>query len=96
MDMRENMARTKEMLLAEWRQGLHELGAALYGPGTAAQSPEYGMPNTKMAIEVAEGQRAEDAAPDKDDPRSILGERLARAEQARDVREPEPPQLDKE
>ena len=93
--MRENMARTKEMLLAEWRQGLHELGAALYGPGTAAQAPEYGMPNTKMAIEVAEGQRAEDAAPDKE-PRSILGERLARAEQAREDRGHEPPQMERE
>jgi hypothetical protein len=93
--MRENMARTKEMLLAEWRQGLHELGAALYGPGTAAQSPEYGMPNTKMAIEVAEGQRSGETANDNN-PRSILGERLARAQQARDDRGHEPPQLDRE
>lgn len=95
MDFRENMARTKEMLLSMWRQGVHELGAALYGPGTAAQAPEYGMPHTKMAIEVAEGQRTEEPANDNN-PRSILGERLAKAEQARDDRGHEPPQLDRE
>ncbi len=86
MNLQENWARTKEMALALWRQGVHELGAAFYGTGTAAQSPEYGMPHTKMAIEVAEGQRGEDRGPAQESP-SILGERLKQAEEARDVRE---------
>ncbi len=95
MDFRENMARTKETLLAEFRQGVRELGAALYGPGTAAQPPEYGMPHTKMAIEVAEGQRTDGPAPGEE-PRSILGERLAQTEHGRDGREPGSPEPEKE
>jgi hypothetical protein len=49
-----------------------------------------------MAIEVADGQQPKDADHAKDDPRSILGERLAKAEQARDDRGHEPPQMERD
>ncbi len=95
MTFRENMARTKEMMLSLWRQGVHEIGAAFFGPGTVAQAPEYGMPHTKMAIEVADAQRTDGPEAAKEHG-SILGDRIARAEQARDVREPEPPSIERE
>ncbi|MCQ3922073.1 MAG: hypothetical protein DPW13_14095 [Planctomycetes bacterium] len=52
------------MLAAYWRHGLHELGAVLYGPGTAAQHPEVGMFATRPIGLVTEGLR-----PDKEKPK---------------------------
>jgi hypothetical protein len=60
MNFRENMSRSLEVLSAYWRQGLRELGAALYQAGTAAQHPEYGMAGTKTPGEVADGVRAKE------------------------------------
>ncbi|MFO0858346.1 MAG: hypothetical protein U0640_13440 [Phycisphaerales bacterium] len=57
MNFRENMSRSKEVLGAYFRQGLHELGAVLYGPGTIAQHAEYGMAGTRTPGEVADGLR---------------------------------------
>lgn len=68
MNLRENMSRSKEVLGAYFRQGLHELGSALYGPGTAAQNPEYGMLGTKPPSMVVEGLKGEhDAVPSRND-----------------------------
>jgi len=91
MDLRENLSRSKEVLGAYVRQGLHELGAAFYGPGTVAQHPEYGMAGTKPPSMVVEGLKGEvsqepvrdDAAP------SQLDSYLSKA-QERDVPESEP------
>ncbi len=55
MKMSENNARSKEVLNAMGRQGLKELGAALYPAGTVAQHPEYGMIGTRTPGEVADG-----------------------------------------
>lgn len=57
MNFKENWSRTKEILGAYWRQGLHELGNAFYGSGTAAQHSEYGMIGTRTPGEVADGLR---------------------------------------
>lgn len=62
MNIKENLIRSKEVLAAYWRQGLHELGAAFYGAGTVAQHPEYGMAGTKTPGQVAEGIRGQDPA----------------------------------
>jgi hypothetical protein len=61
MNLSENNSRSKEVLGAYWRQGMHELGAALYPPGTVAQHPEYGMIGTRTPGEVADGLRADDS-----------------------------------
>ena len=58
MNPRENVSRSKEVLGAYFRQGLHELGAAFYGGGTAAQHSEYGMIGTRTPGQVADGLRA--------------------------------------
>jgi hypothetical protein len=68
MDFRENLGRSKEVLGAYFRQGLHELGAAFYGPGTVAQHPEYGMVGTKPPSLVVEGMRGDgNVTPSRDD-----------------------------
>lgn len=92
------MRRSAEVLGAYWRQGLHELGSVFYGPGTAAQHPEYGMIGTRPPGLVTEGLRPEkEHGPAKDDAApSILDERLQQAEKARDGREPESPELERE
>lgn len=48
---------TIETFKAYFRQGLHELGNALYGQGTAAAQPEYGMVGTKLPSEIARDLR---------------------------------------
>lgn len=99
MNFRENLSRSREVLAGYWRQGMHELGSIFYGPGTAAQHPEFGMIATKPPALVTEGLRPDmehsqgkdDAAP------SILDERLRQAERQVEVdREPEPPQPEKD
>lgn len=101
MNLRENLSRSREVLGAYWRQGLHELGSIFYGPGTAAQHPEYGMIGTRPPGLVTEGLRPDkeheaskdDAAP------SILEERLQQAEQQRDAgrgHELEPPEPERD
>lgn len=68
MNLRENLRRSKEVLGAYWRQGLHELGSVFYGHGTAAQHPEYGMIATKPPGLVTEGLRREHShAPSRED-----------------------------
>lgn len=99
MNFRENVSRSREVLSAYFRQGLHELGSVFYGPGTAAQHPEYGMLGTRPPGLVTDGLRPEkETAPSKDDASpSILDERLRQAErQVEADREPEPPQQERE
>ena len=91
MDLRENLSRSKEVLGAYFRQGLHELGAAFYGPGTAAQHPEYGMVGTKppsMVVEGLKGEVGPEVSRDEVAP-SQLDSHLAKA-QEQSVPEPEP------
>lgn len=59
MDLQQNLSRSKEVLGAYLRQGAHEIGAALYGPGTIAQHPEYGMLGTKPPSMVVDGLKGE-------------------------------------
>ena len=71
MTWEENKARSREVRDAFWRQGLHELGAALYPAGTIAQNPEYGGISTRTPGEVADGIRGKnnkenDMTPAKD------------------------------
>ena len=90
MDFRENMSRSKEVLGAYFRQGLHELGSAFYGPGTAAQHPEYGMIGTKppsMVVEGLKGEHDPQARRDDIEP-SQLDQHMQRA-QERETPEPE-------
>lgn len=98
VNFQENMRRSREVLAAFWRQGLHELGAMFYGPGTIAQHPEYGMIGTKPPGLVTEGLRPDtDKKSSKDDPGpSILEERLRDAERGREGREPEPPEYERD
>lgn len=85
MNLRQNWSRTKEVLGAYWRQGLHELGSVFYGSGTAAQHPQYGMLGTRTPGEVADGLRAKMTAdPDRSTP-SPLENHLDQTP------EPEPP-----
>jgi hypothetical protein len=95
MNWRENLARSKEALGAFWRQGLHELGAALYGPGTAAQPPEYGMPHTRTPGEVDRGRRA-DAHGLTQESASSLEANMNPAEASRDGRERDDRGLERE
>lgn len=97
MTFKENMSRSREVLAAYWRQGLHELGSVFYGPGTAAQHPEFGMIGSKPPGLITEGLRPDkEHAPAKDDAPSILNERLKEAERTQDTREPEPPEMERD
>lgn len=92
MNLRENLSRSKEVLGASFRQGLHELGAALYPPGTVAQHPEYGMIGTRTPGEVADGLRGvESKSPSRDGQApSVLDQHIEEArERAATEREPE-------
>lgn len=80
---------------AMFRQGLAELRNALYPESNVAQQAQYGLYGTKTPGEVAESRRSEERDLNEET-RSTLGERLEQAEQARDVREPDPPQHEKE
>ena len=60
MTLKENWSRTKEVIGAYFRHGMHELGAVFYGHGTAAQPAEYGMLATRTPGQVADGLRASD------------------------------------
>ena len=62
MTPRENYLRSKEVLSAHLRQGAHELGAALFPSGTAAQHPEYGMAFTRTPGEIADGIRGREGS----------------------------------
>ena len=100
MNPQENLSRSKEVLDAYFRQGLHELGAALYPGGTAAQHPEYGMIGTKPPSMVVEGLKGEtDPAARRDD---IEPSQLqAHIEQAQEREAPEPdispePEIDRD
>lgn len=74
MNFRQNLSRSAEVLNAYFRQGLHELGNAWYGPGTAAAHPEYGMIGTKPPGMVQEGLRGDSRAvraPDVSSPNPV-------------------------
>ena len=100
MNPRENLSRSKEVLDAYFRQGLHELGAALYPGGTAAQHAEYGMIGTRTPGQVADGLRANDEttpAKDNTEPSQLQ----THLEQAREREAPEPdispePEIDRD
>lgn len=91
----ENNRKSRALLDAYWRQGLREVGAALYGPGTVAQPAEYGMPGTATPGEVQKAREAAPASPatSAQEPRRTLDDRVKEAEAAR---VPEPPQRDLE
>lgn len=101
MNLRENLSRSREVLAAYWRQGMHELGSVFWGPGTAAQHPEFGMIATRPPALITEGLRPDkEYAASKDDTSpSILEERLQQAEQQRDAErgyELEPPEPERD
>lgn len=97
MNFRDNLRRSAEVLGAYWRQGLHELGSIFYGPGTAAQHPEFGMIGTRPPGLVTEGLRPKKDTPSKDDAApSILEERVKEAERARDDRESPAPEIERD
>lgn len=90
MSWKENLSRSKEVLGAYLRQGAHELGFVFYGPGTAAQHPEYGMIATKPPSMVVDGLRgSEERQPAKDDPAPALLQRYMEHGKDRDPT-PEP------
>lgn len=80
---------------AMFRQGLAELRAALYPESNVAQPVQHGMAGTLTQGEIADAKKPDDRDLNEE-PRSILGERMEQAEHARDVREPEPPAMEKE
>lgn len=91
-NQKQSLSRSKEVLSAYLRHGAHELGAALYGPGTVAQHPEYGMIGTKTPGQVADGLRQPDEpATSRDAPSpSLLDQYVEQArERAATDREPE-------
>ncbi|MAO24007.1 MAG: hypothetical protein CMJ35_15440 [Phycisphaerae bacterium] len=100
MNPRENLSRSKEVLDAYFRQGLHELGAALYPGGTAAQHPEYGMIGTRTPGQVADGLRADNqTTPTKDN--AEPSQLQTHLEQAQERESPEPdispePEIDRD
>lgn len=92
MTFEENMSRSKEVLGAYFRHGLHELGSVFYGHGTAAQHPEYGMMGTRLPSQIAEGMSGEpNPSADKEiAPPSGLDAYLKQAEERSEAaREPE-------
>jgi len=90
MNWQENLSRSKEVLAGYFRQGLHELGAVFYGPGTAAQHPEFGLIGTRTPGEVTAGMRGtQDRSSGRDEPApstldSYLREAKERGEQTRE------------
>lgn len=67
MTWQENKNRSWEVGMAYVRQGFKEVGAIFYGANTVAQSPEYGMANTKLPSEIAQDLKDEkEKAPTKD------------------------------
>lgn len=98
MNPRENMLRSKEVLSAYVRQGAHELAAALYPSGTAAQHPEYGMAFTRTPGEIADGMRGRETDTKDNVEPSQLQAHLERA-QERNGPEPEiapEPEIDRD
>lgn len=95
MNLSENNSRSREVLDAYWRQGLHELGAALYPAGTVAQPPEYGMIGTKPPSMVVDGLRGdgEPQSPQHDIQPSQLQEHMEQLPEP-EVAEPQAPEPD--
>ncbi len=101
MNLKENMSRSKEVLGAYFRQGLHELGNVFYGSGTAAQHAEYGMLGTRTPGEVADGvrgiERTQMSTGHNDPGQSQLDAHIQDAEQQLEAApEPEPERDDRE
>ena len=96
MNFRENLSRSKEVLGAYFRQGLHELGSVFYGHGTAAQHPEYGMIGTRTPGQVADGLRAgQEAGQSQDNAApSALDAHVSHAQQRSDAERDHEPQRD--
>lgn len=67
---------------AMFRQGLSELRGALYPDSNVAQPAQYGLYGTKTPGEVADARREDTLSPDEE-PRSVVAERLARADCSR-------------
>lgn len=90
-NQKRSLRQSKEVLGAFFRQGLHELGAALYPAGTVAQHPEYGMPGTRTPGEVQAGRGEKNGpAVSRDGPApSLLDQHI---EQAKERTAPEPEQ----
>ena len=70
------------------RQGLRELRGALYTQSNVAQAPDYGIYGNKTPGEIADERSAETAPVEKSadqEPRSVLQDRLNRAESQREA-----------
>lgn len=92
MNWKENMSRSKEVLGAYFRHGLHELGSVFYGHGTATQHAEYGMIGTRLPSQIAEGMSAEvnsDAEKNTPAPSALESHVKHAKEQSEAAREPE-------
>lgn len=78
-------------LKAMGRQGLAELRGAMYADSNVAQPTQYGIYGTSTPGEVQDDREAS-GEPAKS---SIVNDRLEQAEHAA-VREPEPPEIDRD
>lgn len=92
---KKSIARSREVLGAYFRQGLHELGAALYGPGTVAQHAEYGLVGTRTPGQVADGLRGREDAKQSQEVASpsVLQQHVDQARERRaepELQRPEP------
>lgn len=101
MNLKENNSRSLEVLAAYWRQGAKEIGNALYGPGTAAASSEYGMAMTRTPGQVADGLRGEASTePSCSDAEPSIIDRYTQpapeAEPGRDERTRESPEMERD
>lgn len=81
------------------RQGLAELRQAVYPDSNVAAQPQYGLYGTRTPGEVMQDRKAEGRDPDEEP--SALNEpqkdgKHKSADKDRDVREPEPPEPERE
>lgn len=96
MDASSNTSRSKEVLLAYARQGAHELGAALYPSGTAAQPPEYGMPWTRTPGQIADGMREQEPSAQPNPEPTALDAYVQHDAHGRDAQQPDAPEPQRE
>lgn len=76
------------------RTGWREIRAALYPDSNVAQQPDAGIWGNRTPGEVMMARQGDSRDPDERP--SILGKKLQEAEKARDGREPESPELERE
>jgi hypothetical protein len=96
MKLRENWNRSKEVLAAYLRQGMHELGA-FFTNGTLVQPPEYGMAWTKPPGMVSDGLRGKgEVTPNRDDASpGLVDEFLNRSRGQEHTQERQAPEMER-